>query len=226
MNNKEKWTAIWHAKNSTKEKLIDYLYSITPSYKKQSTKGDKKLAVVVGHNSKETGAYAKSPLSMSEYKLMSKVASEMKIIADNDPSIEVKVFKRKPYSSYSRQIKECYDQVNEWNPDAIMELHFNWLNGKGRIEMLHAVGSKEGRRLAQICLDNTSSIMGQRDGLKLLPTSKSTRGGASLYAGNAPTVLLEPFDCSNKEHVVKASVVTPRGFARTNIQTAKQFFTS
>ena len=153
MTRKDIWTAIWYAENSTARKTADFLRSLLPSKSPSSSGGLVKLAVVVGHNSKAQGAYAPYPINQTEYQFNSQVAKEMVKMAENDPLLQIKVFYRKSIKSYSAQIDEVYRRVNDWNPELAYELHFNWLNQAGRVEMIYFDGSEKGECFAKYALD-------------------------------------------------------------------------
>ena len=173
----------------------------------------------MGHNSKAPGAYADSPIKESEYVLNGKVAEEMAQLAESDPDLEIKVFRRKPLKSYRGQIKEVYKRVNEWDPKVTLELHFNWLGGAGRIEMIHYPGSKHGENLASTLLTETSK---EFSGVKkLLVRGAGDRGGLSLASCKSPCVMTEPFDCSNERHRYEMKKLGHQGLARINYNAVK-----
>jgi len=213
---KELWTLIWEDENLPKRKrLADVLRSFlkAPSAP-ESSAGALKVAVVIGHNSRAPGAYCPAPISMSEYQFNGLVAAEMAQRAESDPNIAIKVFRRQPFSSYRAQIKECYGRVNAWKPDIVLELHFNWLNGAGRVEMICHPSSKKGEAIAQdLLLETGKLIPGSR---KLLKRGPNDRGGLSLSSAKAPAVMTEPFDCSNSEHRKIIAEIGPQGIARIN----------
>ena len=193
------WKAIWLADNATtRSKISDLLRSLLPSKEIKSSPGKVKFAVVIGHNERATGAYAKAPLNMSEFNMHSLITDQLVKRAESDPNVEIKGFERKPIKSYTAQILECYKRVNDWEPDYVIELHFNWLNGAGRVEMIYHTGSKVGLQMAKIGLKTLSNfIVGKQ---KVIPRSKNDRGGLSLASAKAPAIMTEGFDCSNENH--------------------------
>jgi len=83
------YTAIWEAKQvSAPSRVIDLLRAfIKPAPKApQSSVGALRIAWVVGHNSKATGAYAKAPVKMSEYGFNSVVGDDLVNYAESDPT--------------------------------------------------------------------------------------------------------------------------------------------
>lgn len=212
---KDIWKAIWLDNNKASGVAADFLRELLtlPKMSLTSTVGMTKIAVVIGHNEKASGAYAPSPINMSEFELNSLVGQRMVEIADSDPNYEIKVFFRKPLKSYRAQILDVYRRVNDWDPDSCLELHFNWLGGAGRIEMINS-GSTEGKRLSKCLLDMTSaSISGD---IKSIKRSSSDRGGLSIHSCKAPCVLTEPFDCSNELHLTEIKTLGVEGLAQIN----------
>ncbi|MBK1834997.1 N-acetylmuramoyl-L-alanine amidase [Roseibacillus ishigakijimensis] len=194
------WTAIWLSENSLPGKAADMLraFLVPESNVSKSTPGARKVAVVVGHNSKAPGAFAEGPVNASEYQLNGEVADLMAKLADDDEEIDLHVFRRQPLASYSAEILECYRRVNAWNPEMVIELHFNWLAGAGRVEMVVFRDSQAGEKVGQAFLDVCGAVFpGQR---RLLSRRGSDRGGKSLVSAKAPCVLTECWDCSNSEH--------------------------
>lgn len=229
ISNTDVYKAIWLDNNSKRGAAADFLRTFLPARKsKVSTVGVNKLAVVVGHNSKKPGAYASGLINKSEFVLNSAVAKRMVELADSDPSIEIKVFYRKPLNSYSAQIKDVYKRVNAWlessSHDTILayELHFNWLAGAGRIEMLHYPNSSYGIKASNILLDKTKQVIS--GSTKLVPRGASDRGGLSLASCKAPCVMTETFDCSNDTHLAEVAEIGSEGIAQINFSAAKEYF--
>lgn len=202
LSKKKLWTLIWEDENlPVRKRVSDVLRSLLTGAPttKHSSKGEVKVGVVVGHNEKKPGAYAAAPVNMSEYQLNSLVADRLADIADGDDELEIKVFKRKPFNSFTAEITDVYRRVNSWKPELVIELHFNWLNGAGRIEMLYHRGSERGLSLARD-LGAVMVPLFTESTLKMVPRSENERGGKSLALANAPCVMTEPFDCSNITH--------------------------
>ena len=218
------WKAIWLAENKTVGKVVDFLRSLLPQPSPSSSKGRIKVAVVVGHNSKATGAYAPHPVNKSEFEFNSLVAKEMVALASYDDEIQVKVFYRKPISSYSIQIDEVYSRVNHWAPDRALELHFNWLAQAGRVEMIHYNSSNKGASIANNLLEAFGRLMKTPVNRhnQILSRGKNDRGGRSLWACKCPIVLTEPFDCSNMRHLMRVDELSTKDFAVTYINAIKE----
>ena len=180
------------------------------------------MATVVGHNSKKPGAYAKAPVNASEYQLNGETADLMAERAESDPNIEMKVFRRKPFNSYSAEITDVYRRVNAWKPDIIVEIHFNWLGGVGRVEMVVYKYGKEGQKLGSIFLEVGSETF--PGDTKLVKRGGGDRGGKSLVEAAAPCVLTEWWDCANEEHRKIAAELGPQGFARLYYKAIQSYF--
>jgi N-acetylmuramoyl-L-alanine amidase len=170
-----------------------------------------RVAVVVGHNSKATGADAPDPIG-DEFGFNNLVADKMVELA-SEYGIEAKRFNRSYTGSYSGEIRSAYAAVDNWNPVASIELHFNdsapEANGT---ETLHS-GSPKSKALAKCVQDAMLSSLGLRDrGLKEM--AKTDRGGLSVHAGKAPGILVEPFFCHNSKDFKSAVSLGIDGFAR------------
>lgn len=162
-----------------------------------------KVAIVVGHNSSAQGANAKSPINKSEYIFNNEVADYL--VANPPKGVVFKKFLRKPGLSYSKEIDTVYAEVNAWNPELALELHFN-AGGGHYTTMVYAKVSTKGKTFAEIIQDEISSTYGFTKGSMIAADKNSTRGGRSLYAAKAPIVLTEPFfgdSSSNCESIGK-----------------------
>jgi N-acetylmuramoyl-L-alanine amidase len=128
--------------------------------------------------------------------------------------IQVKVFFRKRAGDYSIEIDTAYAPVNAWGPDAILELHFNASDGAATgTETLVGTTTVAGGKLAtavQAAMVRTLKLADR--GVKQIP--RGGRGSRSLYAGKAPSVLVEPFFGSNARNCAAAHRLGTEGFAR------------
>lgn len=168
--------------------------------------GSFKLAVVVGHNSVAKGACSKYlGEGNCEWPWNSKVADYMAKRASNH-GIILRVFFRTSGGSASTEIRRCYEtQVNPWNPDLCMELHYNAGGGDGA-EMLYWPGSVVGETLAQNLLDEVGRRTGINTDRGIKPTG-SGNGSVSLQAARAPNCVVEPFfgDVQNNVDTILAA---------------------
>ena len=217
------WKAIWLDNNRKSGAVADFLKTLLPAKRVvASTTGKKKVAFIVGHNSKSPGAFLAGRFNVSEWYFNKPVGLRMVELVASDPDLEVRVFYRKPFTSYKAQIKDVYKRVNEWDPDIALEGHFNWLGGAGRVEMLHYPDSVDGIKLAKCLLTETGkSIPGEQ---KLVPRGEHDRGGLSMASCKAPCVMTEPFDCSNEEHIMRVNELSVEGIAQINYRGIKKYF--
>lgn len=154
-----------------------------------------KLAIVVGHNPRQPGA-VRCDTGEAEYQWNSRIAMMIEdMVADGEFSgIKVKTFFRRPVSN---EIRAVYAEVDDWNPDMAIELHFNSVkNPKANgCEMLSS-GSKRSLELADALQKAVVRAFAVRSRGVKIPGAKG-RGYASLHSGKAPAVILEPYFGSN-----------------------------
>ncbi len=156
-------------------------------------KTKKKLALVVGHNSRRKGA--KSVKGEYEYDFWNGIAKEMKTLA-KEYDLDVKVFNRIDCGSYSKEIENVYKLVDNWigqipSAGVVCELHFN-SNASDKpngCEMLCS-GSSKGIALANALQMECVRVFGFKNrGVKTL--SKGDRGYKSVVASKFPTIITE-----------------------------------
>ena len=171
-----------------------------------------RVALVVGHNARNKGAYVKGSLNEFEYDFNNEVAEEM--IRQKWPELTLKRFNRAYTGSYSSEISKVYRSVNSWNPDFILELHFNGYNGiTGYSFMLHYAGSKVSKQCAKAINDEAIKATGFADkGAKAL--NSGDRGYLSVKSASAPAVLTEPFFGDYWAHAEKISELGHTGVAK------------
>ena len=168
----------------------------------------KKLAVVVGHNSKQRGA-VRSDTGVSEYVWNGKLADVMEGIA-SEFGLTVKIFRREYVGSYSREINAVYDKVDRWGADASLELHFNaGADPRAHGTEMLSSGTAKSLTIAQAVQSEVVAALGTRDrGVHTVPPRG--RGGRSLIAGKAPAVLAEPFFGSSPSDDLKTDELRER----------------
>lgn len=220
------WTIRWGVKTGTPvslntamsllNRVIDGQVTIpdtAPVPEIPSPTAKNKVAIVVGHNSRATGACALNPINMCEFAYNNLVADYM--VANPPEGVVYKKFNR-VYSSagYSSEIRKVYDDVNDWNPVFVVELHFNGSSGAASYTtVLHAASSNVSKDCAKIFKDILVDELGFKDG-GLMAVTRSGRGGASLYAAKAPSILTEPFFGDNVSNVTKMAEVGTDGLAK------------
>lgn len=156
----------------------------------------RKLAIVVGHNSLAQGA-VRVDTGETEFVWNSRLAKKIASLSE-DFGIEVSVFHRIAGGGYSREIERVYSEVDRFNPDGSIELHFNGAESPAATgtEVLSS-GTALSLRLAASVQREIVSTLGLRDrGVKTI--GGKSRGGKSLYSGKAPAILVEPFFGSSK----------------------------
>jgi N-acetylmuramoyl-L-alanine amidase len=151
-----------------------------------------RIAIVVGHNSKARGAVRVTD-GLTEFQWNS-VLAEM--IANKSPG-NYRVFYRQAGNSYVKEVRDVYAEVDDWNADASIELHFNAnANPSATGTETLSSGSFGSMYLARLMQREMVDALGIRDrGIKVL--KQGDRGGESVFAGKAPAVLLEPYFGSN-----------------------------
>ena len=103
-----------------------------------------RLAVLIGHNEVARGAYS-DHLAVSEWVYNQRVYRHMAELAP-EYEIETKQFFREKSTSYTKEIEDAYALIDAWEPDAILELHFN--AGGGARRRNHVLGRLHQRRSA------------------------------------------------------------------------------
>jgi N-acetylmuramoyl-L-alanine amidase len=160
---------------------------------------DKKLALIVGHNSKAKGA-VRVDTGESEYDFNRRVAGiAMEYARQNYPGLHVVKILRAPSDSVGDEIRTAYARADALGVDATIELHFNSHGSKsarGR-ETLYS-DTDAGLFLAiEIQMLTGAAFPELRDrGLKEVMSGE--RGWLSLTSGRAPAVIVEPFFGSNQ----------------------------
>ena len=173
----------------------------------------KKLAVVVGHNEQAEGAYASAPLNSTEFDYNNVVARSMRAAA-LEYNFDVRVINRLRSSSVRREIQTAYRKADDWGADLIVELHFN-AAGSARARGTETLVRNEraSQSIARNVQEEMVETLGLRDrGVKV--RGPNDRGGISLHASNAPTVLVEPFFGSNRDDRIALASIGEEALAR------------
>lgn len=152
----------------------------------------KKLAVVVGHNSRSQGTI-RQDTGETEYSWNSRLAEMIKELSLEYPGLKVRIFFRNgTFRSVTQEIKDVYRRTDEWRADATVELHFNSHDNPNATgtETLTS-GTRLSLRYAEALQDEMLDALNLRDrGEKIV---RSGRGSTSLISGRAPAALIEPF---------------------------------
>ena len=173
-------------------------YVPTPPNNPQT--GNKKVAIVIGHNARARGAVRVTD-GVPEFVWNRQLADEIVAIARAEGrGSDVRIFLREAGLSYTREIDGVYAQVHRWGADAAYEFHFNAATPAATgVEMLYAQSNQRARLSAQEIQNATLRALGLRDrGLK--PLTRGARGARSVWAGNqhCTVVLTEWYFGSNQ----------------------------
>lgn len=160
-----------------------------------------KIAVVVGHHSKDGGAYSEY-LKTNEFNFYSQVVKQLK---------DVNVFyHNENIKGYTSRIKDTATRINNFKADLVIECHFNAASPNAHgCETLYYFNSKKGKEYAQKFSDlvnRRTDIKLRNGGLKALVNSND-RGFASVYYPKAPAILVEPFFGTSMEDCIKVGGV-------------------
>ena len=151
-----------------------------------------KIAVVVGHDKIEQGAYS-NLLKHSEFGYHSEVVKHLPFdIYYRDSSVK----------GYKGKMQKLATEINKKNYSLVCELHYNSFNGVANgCEALYFKGSVVGKRQAEIFVDAvTKEYKTTKRGAKEI-SKESDRGYWFLKLINAPALILEPFFGDNKEAI-------------------------
>jgi len=152
----------------------------------------KKIAIVVGHNSKAQGAVRVTD-GRTEFDWNGAFAD---LIQAHDPE-NVRIFRREKGGGYSAEIDRVYAAVDAWGAGCSVELHFNGsVNPKANGGVTLSSGSKGSLKLAALVREGAAAVIGNTDrGVRVL--GRKDRGGRSLHQGKCPAILTEPYFGSN-----------------------------
>lgn len=170
-----------------------------------------RVALVVGHNSSAPGAWVTGGgLNESEFAFNNRVVDE--ILHAGIPGVLLKRFNRYPNpSGYTKEIRTVYGAVNDWQPDLVVELHFNGGGGNYSF-MLAAENSPVGQKAAAAMQRVFHEKIGFVD-KGVHARTRGERGGESLYSSKAPCVLTEPFFGDYGPHAVAIAKLGYAGLA-------------
>lgn len=146
---------------------------------KEPSKGQIKLAVVVGHTKKSPGATMAKPYGISEYPFNTEIAKLMQDIA-------VKQFPHIKVSLYFRDaggIAGAYGQAIKDKSDCLIELHFNAYNGKAHGTSTLCTPDANDVDFTMIVHKKICAVFG-REGMSrgISTRSKSDRGGNNVHS--------------------------------------------
>lgn len=180
-----------------------------------------KIALVIGHNERLTGANAGGALGgISEWKWNNQVADYM--LRAGSQEFEFRKFLR-PFlglNRYTAEIAAAYGPVKAWQPDLAVEMHFNSGGGDYTFQ-LAAQGATTSQAVARLFSSVFADGLGVRNaGVKI--SGRGDRGGASLYAVECPLVLTEPFFGDNAAHTKRVAEIGVSGMAALYLQSCSE----
>lgn len=154
----------------------------------------KRIAVIVGHNSKSQGAYSKE-LQTTEYMYYMKVVERLKELLGD----KIDVYFRKPNSSYGAEMREVLARLNKIDYDYVLELHFNSASSSEiqGCECIAFYKSVKGLELAKNFNELISRDMNIKNRGIIKVNNSNQRGAYGIMKAKAPYVLVEPFFGSN-----------------------------
>jgi len=154
-----------------------------------------RLALVVGHTRNSQGAMGVSPISASEYEFNRELALLVERFGKSRGH-QVATFFRDGVG-----IEGAYQQVAEWEADAVVELHFNAFNGEARgTETLYCNDEDQQRVLEKEFAESVQQHLCQvfnrtdRTNRGIKPLSRGDRGYNNVtQLFDIPSILIEPF---------------------------------
>jgi hypothetical protein len=154
-----------------------------------------RLAIIVGHTELRQGAFALAPISQHEYPFNREIAQTMEMAAASERIVARTFFRDRV------GISGAYQAATAFEPDGIIELHFNSASAAARgTETLCSEDHPDSRKLADLVQKSMVAVFnrrGSRDrGVKVLRAGDRGFGNVSA-APTVPSVLVEPFFGSN-----------------------------
>ena len=164
-----------------------------------------KVALIIGHNDRNRGAY--SPILLSEFKYWKRIAEKIK---GEIPEI-IDVYERKPNKTYVPEMNEVLKELNKNDYNFCLELHFNSSlnrNANG-CECLVYWKNEKAKKLATNFMARLQNVFGSKirgnHGIIEIQDSK-VRGGYGICNSKDTYILVEPFFGSNPDESLKFSV--------------------
>jgi hypothetical protein len=178
----------------------DILDSVEPLWPEDdgNEEEERRLAIIVGHTESRPGARALPPIDQNEYPFNKEVARLMEQAAAGR-AIAARTFLRDGVG-----IRGAYEAAATYEPDAIIELHFNSFDNtqvRGT-ETLYSEANRHSKRLAEFAQQAMVQVFGRggrtNRGVKMPRPDQS--GYVNVTAApSVPSVLVEPFFGSNEQ---------------------------
>lgn len=161
-----------------------------------------KVALIIGHNSRNKGAY--SSIIGSEFDYWKRIAMKIKNII---PDV-VDVYERSPNKYYTREMFQILEKLNQNKYVFCLELHFNSSTDKSAngCECYIYHKNNEAKILATNFMHQLHNIFNveirNNHGINLVSSSQ-VRGGYGICKSKWTYILIEPFFGSNPEEALK-----------------------
>lgn len=164
----------------------------------------RKIAIIVGHNPKSQGAVRVTD-GKSEFKWNSDLAARIRAYADADPDTEVRIFYRQSGAGYTKQIRDVYARADAWGADVTIELHFNAsADPSASYTCTLSSGTSGSLAICERLQAAQVKVMGLDDSGVKIRNRGGGRGWRSLWTGDAPAALIEPYFGSNSRDCIVA----------------------
>ena len=182
-----------------------------------------KIALVVGHDKNNQGAYGNSGLS--EWEFNNELIHSM-MIADTLPSKHTYylLYRSTDVKGYTAQMKKLHKQIDKLGCELSIEFHFNSFSNptvNGNEVLYCSPGGKQYAEIMDSCLD----LLPNRDrGIKKVKLQKyplvDDRGAGFCCRGKSYAIIVEPFFGAHQSNYTK------NGVYREFLESAyKKFFT-
>ena len=161
-----------------------------------------KVALIIGHNSRNKGAY--SSIIGSEFDYWKRIAIKIKNII---PDV-VDVYERSPNKYYTREMFQVLEKLNQNKYAFCMELHFNSSTDKSAngCECYIYHKNNEAKMLVTNFIHQLHNVFNVKirnnHGINLVSSSQ-VRGGYGICKSKWTYILIEPFFGSNPGEALK-----------------------
>ncbi len=145
---------------------------------------NKKIALVIGHNVSDKGAYGNE--GISEWDFNEKLLRELPL-----PS-NCKLFYRDETQGYTNQMIQVHEEIDQWGADYSIEWHFNSFSNDSAQghEVLYC--SEGGETLATMLNESYDANLPTTDrGIKKI--TMNDNGGGFCCRGHSYSIIAEPF---------------------------------
>ena len=155
-----------------------------------------KIALVIGHDEKNQGAYGSE--GISEYKFNDELIFFLDLVG-----IEYSIFYRNPkIIGYSAQMRDLHSRIDEWGAEISIEFHFNSFSNQSVHGHETLYCSKGGQHIAELLNDSLDRHLPTSNrGIKKV--TKKDRGGGFCCRGKSFAIIIEPFFGSNQHRFIE-----------------------